>query len=148
MVFEDRNGFGITERSGDPDGEVALSRHAKFNVIVDGSLECEGSGGLVAVSHDTTYRTKGGIVGDVELGGRPHEVSIHEVLEVLGVHLVSDLRERLPGLEEGRQVLHLPPQVEALVVDGGDVRVINGVCEGVVGGVGEVVRGGSSRVHN
>lgn len=29
-------------------------------------------------------------------------MGVHESLEVLGVHLVSDLRERLPGLKESR----------------------------------------------
>lgn len=42
----------------------------------------------------------------------------HVVLEVLRVHLVSDLRERLPSLHESRKVLHLPPEVQSLVVDG------------------------------
>jgi hypothetical protein len=45
-------------------------------------------------------------------------VCLHVVPEVLGVHLVHDLRERLPSLEERGEVLHLPPQVESLVVDG------------------------------
>jgi len=103
MVLEDADGISISELSGDPDGEVTLGAHAEFNVVVDSGLDSESSVGLVAVSHDTTGGTKAGVVpGDVELGGRPHEVSVHEVLEVLSVHLVGDLRERLPGLEEGR----------------------------------------------
>lgn len=67
-------------------------------------------------------------------------MGVHEVLEVLGVHLVSNLRERLPGLHEGRKVLHLPPEVEAFVVDGSDLLVvINSVSEGVVRSVDNFV---------
>lgn len=67
-------------------------------------------------------------------------MGVHEVLEVLAVHLVSNLRERLPGLHEGREVLHLPPEVEAFVVDGNDLLVVvNSVSKGVIRSVDNFV---------
>lgn len=73
-------------------------------------------------------------------------MSVHEVLEVLGVHLVSNLRERLPSLHEGRKVLHLPPEVEAFVVDGSHLGVvIDGVGEGVVRSVNNLISSGFRR---
>ena len=51
-------------------------------------------------------------------------MSVVEVLEVLSEHLVGVLGEDLPGLEEGREVLHLPPEVKRLVVDSGECLVL------------------------
>jgi len=56
--------------------------------------------------------------GIIEVRSGEQKMRQHVVLEVLRVHLVSDLRERLPSLHESRKVLHLPPEVQSLVVDG------------------------------
>jgi len=53
-----------------------------------------------------------------------HALRIEEVQEALLVHLVRVLRKHLPDLEERRHVLHLPPEVEGLVVDGGHGSIL------------------------
>ena len=49
--------------------------------------------------------------------GTKHHVSEVEVLERLGNQLVRVLRQNLPGLEKGGEILHLPPEAEGIEVD-------------------------------
>jgi len=77
----------ISEMSRYPDCEIALSAHSVHLVVVDGFF-CH-------VIFPST------LVEDVfkdpvlvgEVGFRAHDVGIEEIQEVLGVHLVDDLRD-------------------------------------------------------
>lgn len=87
--------FSITKRSSNPDSQVAFSRHTECRIVVDS----------VNFIFSETSIIKN-VVSDpgcvTEVGFRVHDVSIHVVLEILRIHLVSDLRERLPGFKEAR----------------------------------------------
>lgn len=59
-------------------------------------------------------------------------MSVEEAHEGLVESLVGHLGEGLPRVEEGGHVGHLPPEVEGLIVDGGEdlVRIVS--IDGVV----------------
>ena len=59
-------------------------------------------------------------------------MSVVEALEGLVEGLVGHLGEGLPGLQEAGHVLHLPPEVERLEVDGGHGLVLAVAEDGVV----------------
>lgn len=106
MVVKGCFGSCITGVSGSPNAEKAFLVHSIFSILVNCSLDCGGDGRNR--SEDLSiHETRGGVI--FKVGHGHHEMSIHEVREVLRVHLVSDLREVLPSLEEGGEVLHLPP---------------------------------------
>lgn len=125
----------VVEARSNPDGEVSSRHHAVLGISVDPLF--------LLVSKRSSEVLENCSVEEaslIEVRRSIHVMGVHEVLEVLGVHLVSDLRERLPGLHEGRKVLHLPPEVKAFVVDGSNlVVVIDRVNEGVVRSVNNLV---------
>lgn len=125
VAGEVRVSKGVTESRSNPDSQVSGGGHSKLRVLVDVGLILSAE----IVSTGTVRRLEGSECDSLSLGrnievvGSVDNVSVHKVLEILGVHLVSDLRERLPSLQEGRQVVHLPPEVEAFVVQSRDFSV-------------------------
>jgi hypothetical protein len=102
MVVKGSYGSCVALGSGNPDVEKPLRIHSIFSIFVNQFLACFADDG----SRQDISIHPGGLI-KVRTG--ENHVRIHEVREGLRVHLVSDLREVLPSLEEGGEVLHLPP---------------------------------------
>lgn len=151
VAGEVRVSIGVIKSGSNPDSQVSGSGHTKPTVFVDVGLvlSAEIVSSVRVCCLEGSESNSLSLGRDVEAVGSVDDVGVHEVLEILGVHLVSDLRERLPRLQEGRQVVHLPPEVEALVVQSHHFRVrINGVLERVVLLVDDLVSVRSSIVDN
>lgn len=135
MAGEVRVSINVTKSRSNPDSQVSGGGHSKLSIIIDIGLIFSAQ----IVSTGTVRRLEGIECDSLTLSRNSEvvrsvdNVSVHEVLEILGVHLVSYLRERLPSFQEGRQVVHLPPEIEALVVQSSDFSIgINRVLERVV----------------
>lgn len=87
--------------------------HSITRVVLDPPLGCSIEDWIVHVGPQGLCKPRSGVELSVE-----HAVSVEEVQEALGGHLVAVLGEHLPGLHERRQVLHLPPEVNSLKVQG------------------------------
>lgn len=125
----------------DPDREVADALHAVVFIIVDGGLLLSSVG---TIQHHGVHVDR-----VVEISGE-HQVGVVEREEVLGGDLIRYLREHLPCLHVLRKVGHLPPEVDAIVVDGvNTLEFVEGIASLGLRSVSELVSCclGSNDVH-
>lgn len=97
-----------------PNSEVTHRRHAVVLVIVNSLLlfNSEASQNIILGPHE---------VVEVPV---VKQVCVVEIEEVLLSPFINDLRHGLPALHVARHVLHLPPEIGTIIVNGRNVKVL------------------------